>query len=862
MFFVSTMMAQQVSVSEALSRATSFLQSQSSSSKASAKVGTLTSSDLKLAYTQHRLKDQKVCFYVFNRGANATSTTDGNGFIIVGGDESAQQILGYSNNGTFDYDKIPDNFKWWLSQYQQQISAAIDYAAANPQAVTSAKAKAARKAASDREDVASLIRTKWDQGTPYNNAIKTASGYEFLTGCVATATAQVMKYHEWPTQGTGSYSPTLTCNANGTTTKFNPTINFGETTYKWSKMRDSQSDLTKNSYESYSTDEADAVATLMYHVGVAVDMKYGTAESGAAIAYIPKALTTYFGYDKSIRYEQRSYYSDDDWENMVYTELAAGRPAIYGGQDPNGGGGHCFVCDGYRTSDGFFSFNWGWGAYCDGYFSMTGTGALKPKGSGSGGAGINAEYTVSQEIVIGIRRNIGGSETINFTSDSDNYLAESSTSTTKLTSYTYDASAGAKTIYLIADLNNCCVSKNNFDYGVKATGKTSGETFYWKCFTQELSVGYGFNEVDLAMSLSKLTTDDTYTIVPVVRAAGGTDADWVEVKSLPSQAELTVVVSNNSSRPTEALNFTKAPYFNNDNNPYSKDLVLYFSVGNSGSSSETGNLKLKLDSYSIDCGSVTVNAGVTGSYSTDLSSLASILTAGNTYTLYFYRDDKNTPWNYESINFTYRDEVDDIELSIGDAGYATLILPFDAAIPTTDASSNTLDWKAYECNSMDGSTLVLTEATTLKRNTPYIFSGSIQGSVTFAGPEAIDASPVLFGDGPLKGTMLDDKYYFKTGDYILQQHGDNVAFYKYSGTGSDWAASPYRAFVQVSDKNAGLSYVSIPNDDVVTGINATETTSRPAGIYSADGVKRQTLQPGLNIVIDEQGNTRKMFIKK
>ena len=180
--------AQTISPDDAMASARAYLSQASSRAKVK---GQAAQEELTLAYTQQRESDSRVCFYVFNRGTNG-------GFIIAGGDETAQTILCCCDNGTFDYARIPENFRWWLLQYEQQISAAIDYVEAHPQALTSAKTKAKRKSSKQtKSDIEPLVKTQWNQSEPYNNALPSlgenyTGSSALATGCVATAMAQLM----------------------------------------------------------------------------------------------------------------------------------------------------------------------------------------------------------------------------------------------------------------------------------------------------------------------------------------------------------------------------------------------------------------------------------------------------------------------------------------------------------------------------------------------------------------------------------------------------------------------------------------------------------------------------------------------
>ena len=337
---------------------------------------------------------------------------NGEGWVMVAANDVAHPILAYSNTGTFRTDNQPANLKVWLRGYDRQITRAAqdENYVANEQVQN--EWKTLRKGANSVKAavvVSPLIKTGWDQDSPYWNSCPQKSGSRCYTGCVATAMAQVMNYHQWPKQGTGSHT------IKGTSYS----ANFGSTTYDWDNML--------NSYSGSSTSaQQTAVATLMYHCGVAVDMSYGTAAEGGSGAYTidyngywsshgtmcaETALTQFFGYKSSTI---KGYYRDgspedgmrswtkSEWIAMLKEELDAQRPIMYAGagyedpSDPDTGYGHSFVCDGY-DSQNYFHFNWGWSNSCDGYYDVD---ALEPSEPGSGGG--NGEYNLEQDVIIGI----------------------------------------------------------------------------------------------------------------------------------------------------------------------------------------------------------------------------------------------------------------------------------------------------------------------------------------------------------------------------------------------------------------------------------------------------------------------------
>ncbi len=307
--------------------------------------------------------------YVISRGENQ-------GFVIVSADDVAAPLLGYSDEAV-DFDNLPENFKWWLSQYQGEISAAV---AADADTYTDA-------AAAGRDNIAPLVTTRWNQDSPYNDLCPTLGSTRCPAGCVATAMAQVINYHKYPEKGIGSHRYRW----NGQNLSFD----FANTTFEWDKMLDSYAG------GAGTAEQRNAVATLLYGCGVSVDMGYKAESSGAFSYNVPMALREYFGFDQGVHYENRLVYTSQQWEDMVYDQIKNVGPVYYSGRGESGG--HAFVCDGYM--DGLFHFNWGWGGMSDGYFRLN---ALVP---GSQGIGGNSDgFNTDQAIIAGIQKPQEGSQ--------------------------------------------------------------------------------------------------------------------------------------------------------------------------------------------------------------------------------------------------------------------------------------------------------------------------------------------------------------------------------------------------------------------------------------------------------------------
>lgn len=290
------------------------------------------------------------------------------GFVVTRGD----QLIGYSPTGAFQPDSAPEAMLDMLDALLHIPSS---------QSLTPF---------GGIEGGPLLGSIAWNQDAPYNDLCPLYDmNTRCATGCVATAMAQLMRYHQWPVQGTGehSYQPAI---LSGNTLS----ADFGATTYAWDAMLPNYQTATAPA-AGYTMDECrQAVAQLMLHCGVAVDMVYYSS-SGAADYDVPPALVSYFGYDRSIAYRKREHYSTADWLQIIHDELAAGRPVLAYGRATSGG--HAYVFDG-MDEQGFIHVNWGWGGMSNGYFN---TSALTPASQGIGGS--DGGFNYSQRIITGIR---------------------------------------------------------------------------------------------------------------------------------------------------------------------------------------------------------------------------------------------------------------------------------------------------------------------------------------------------------------------------------------------------------------------------------------------------------------------------
>ena len=293
----------------------------------------------------------------------------GGGFVIVAADDCVTPILAYSATAPVGDDVIPANTKTILSWYDKQIN----YCVSKDVTPTREISAMWQRYMSDKiivdksaNSVNPMLTTKWNQSPIYNNLCPTdgISRDHVVTGCVAVAMAQAIKYWNHPITGIGRNS--YNHDKYGTLT-----AEFNNTTYDWANM---PNELNRNTSYVQNT----AVATLMFHCGVSCNMNYSTEGSSASVngnryGTSEYAFKNFFGYKKSLHSISRDDYTDSAWTEVLRDDLDHGRPIVYTGYDytdTNDVVGHAFVCDGYDTND-CFHFNWGWGGQCDGYFKLS-----------------------------------------------------------------------------------------------------------------------------------------------------------------------------------------------------------------------------------------------------------------------------------------------------------------------------------------------------------------------------------------------------------------------------------------------------------------------------------------------------------
>jgi hypothetical protein len=312
--------------------------------------------------------------FVFNTGNS--------GFMLIAAEDEVYPVLGYSTESSFGKEQVPPALEEWIESYILEIALLRSEGMKGNEEVHDtwkwlSDSMEVLPAKTEAGSVAPLITARFNQGALYNTFCPLdgmGPAGRALVGCVAVAMGQICHYYRYPLMGTGTssfYHPSYG----------NLSANYGSTTYQWDEMGNT---ATGKSFK--------AVAEMLYHMGVSVEMDYGPNSSGAYSSDAAFALKTYFGYDATMNLVSKGSYNDNAWANLLKSNLDAGNPMYYHGY---GSGGHAFDVDGYQNNN-YFHFNWGWGGSYDGYFYLS---SLTPGGndfSNGQGAIINFKPPASQ----------------------------------------------------------------------------------------------------------------------------------------------------------------------------------------------------------------------------------------------------------------------------------------------------------------------------------------------------------------------------------------------------------------------------------------------------------------------------------
>lgn len=516
--YVQTVDAKKIEVNQAKNVALNFLDDKQVSKLYKKAVA----NDLKLAHTES--DNNTPLYYVFN--------IQSGGFIITSADDRATEILAYVDKGSFEQEALPDNMRWWLGEYARQIKAVC----AMPE--TTVKQTRAPKAA--KAEIAPMLETEWSQEAPYNQLCLYNNGSgtsTAATGCTATAMAQIMYFHKWPEKGTGSYSYDYTLNVNGKDVPQHMESNFAEHTYNYANM------LPSYRTGGYTLAQAEAVALLMYDCAISVNSLFDDISSGTpgASNWVIYSMVDYFGYSPLAKEVYKDQLADEEeWEDLIYNDLAAGLPVFYSGET-DGGSGHAFVCDGYK--DGLYHINWGWDGTFNGYFSVSGVDALNPYG----GAGLTGEgYRNDQHIITGLKPAKPGSG-----------VAAQDVLTISQSSATH-----SEELFISGNIMN--LSDSEVYMGIELTNVATGKKTITGITDYTFAPGNSFSA--LLLSTIDIVTNGTYEVWPVYQISG--TSEWLRIEANAGQGEppmLTITGETPKFYVTEPISFEHGEFTSIEN---------------------------------------------------------------------------------------------------------------------------------------------------------------------------------------------------------------------------------------------------------------------------------------------------------
>lgn len=427
--------------------------------------------------------------YAFNR--------EGGGYLIASGDETmGAPLIGYSYTGSIDPSNMPPAMVDMLEAYStSRVESPVSRAA--------------------RENIPPLLSTTWDQSDPYNRLCPEYGDKNCVTGCAATAIAQVLTHYRYPACPTG----TGTALFRGEQL----TLNLDEHPIDW--------DNVIYDYTGQFTDaQAEAVANLMRVTGFSISMEYGDMSSGAAVNDCILGLTSHMKFDKSMRSLRHSLFTDSEWNKLVYDELAANRPLVYFGF--NLMAGHAFVCDGYDGTNGdYFHINWGWSGLSDGYFLLSN---LTPTEQGTGGS--DSGYNKDQEAFFNMMPD-AGTQTYapsmglfgSFGPRTYSLLRDKDVEFTAIEAGSY----GYKGFY------NVGVESVAGNLGIKITDTTSGQVTY-AAAAKRVSIPVKGREQSFTIASADMPGEGGYTVTPAFKLNGTEWMDLPQEGSYRTNVTLTV----------------------------------------------------------------------------------------------------------------------------------------------------------------------------------------------------------------------------------------------------------------------------------------------------------------------------------
>ena len=830
LFFGIALMAAPVSQEAARQKALQFLSGRSGNVTAARGM-----QQVKLQLKEGVVTDQ---LYVFNVGQHE-------GFVIVSGDDcTGDLVLGYADKGEISAENMPDNLRSWLQGYADQIQWMKEHGVRNDAAASRGAMKKSKTA------IPAMLTTKWNQSAPYNNycpKMTPDGSVAAVTGCVATATAQVMYYQA------------KKHNITSTTTTEIPGYQ-NQSGYYWyingvqsTSMPAKSSvtiDWTKIPAEaSPSTDDAkEQVARLMEYIGAGVQMQYRSSSDGSSATNeaAVTALVKYFGYDPDAKSIYAEDYTYDAWQDAIYTELSTNGPVLFGGDSTTGG--HAFIIDGYDHDD-YFYVNWGWGGLSDGSFRLL---ILNPDNQGIGGSA--GGYSSGQMAMINVSPEDDG---VSLSDDACLTVTQCSCNVLSCEWYAYGINdyfyEVENTLYyptMYYSLNNNTGWDLDFDWGLALYQNGSFVKLINEPSTMNYPNGirrYGYFGFKFGEKLS----DGEYRLVAVSRKNGtdtwrkciGGDETYVKV-TVSSNGEV-MSFENMGAIKTYAADGTETIVYNTSNVTTPDDALALDVSQVSSVTSVTPNSNPNTLYF---VGS-SVPSGLTGKNVVQNGTCATLtLTDGNG----FY-----SPVDFTATKATYTRQF--TQAATGTGGWSTIVVPFN--VSTVKQGSKVIDW--FHSGSDTGKNFWLKQfssdgvgsvnfsyATALNANTPYIIAvpGNSYGAewnltnkdITFEGSGVVNASSNI--------SVSKTNY-----EFIGMLAGKSVTGYMLNAEGSQFknttaTVNPFRAYFK-SVGSSSLGSLAIGSDDDVTGIKTIGNLPQTMDdYYNLQGRKVVTPTKGLYIV--------------
>lgn len=536
LFFAVTAFAGPVDPDKALEIANSFWTNNSLSGKKAVTLQLASENGMAKSGSRLAIEDGDAQYYLI-------TPEEGNGFIIVSGEDRLSPIVGYSTGSTVG--EMPPALVDWLAEYSSYVDD-----------IRSGKVEPAITTGATGPAIAPMLKTSWNQSSPYNNYCPTVNGQKTPTGCTATAMAQVMKHHNWPEKPTKAISWT-----NSATGK-QETVDITKNTYDWANM-------LPHYRNSYNSTQAHAVAQLMFDVGRAINSNYAPSGTGSADIYAARALVNVFDYSPQIKVLRRSECTYDEFFTAIRENLEAGQPLVHCGHGQSYVAGHAFVCDGIDANN-LVHIDWGWDGAYNGFFDL---GSMAPGGSGIGGG--QDRYNVGQTIIVNIRPRTA--DEAGRAGDPSLYVYDvvHPLNNTTLDEYTANFSAGTARFKMIAQFLNWSHSTVNMQYMLSIT---SADGKFNKMNTASAAVEIPFENatgyyIDFYVNNSNTSNanylgEGTYYIEIYYKDANGNN---VKMKGENNCLKLEVGATSATLSKTlpeielTGLEFREAPVYPNDN---------------------------------------------------------------------------------------------------------------------------------------------------------------------------------------------------------------------------------------------------------------------------------------------------------